>query len=343
MAKLIYSLFITIFILYIFISTPSVLTKIIMIPFLICALATVIKMIFLIMNKKKYAEIFNKIYIISFLFYWFGFIIYWCYIEFINKSYLMLLFALPFLLIGIYIAYKYLFKRKSNISKNKENVSKFKSKLKYNFNFKIIIGILLIVICLVSGLIMLFLGITDTYKVNKIVKDYITTDGYFSRYDIYNSDEDGTTYKLTYTYKVDGIEYRVTTDYGTSYIPEESSIRQVKYNPENPEEAILVGTNSKNSLIFFGGFFTLVPIVFILAIISSFGYFNKFKIDIIGTYIGVVFLTIRIGSIWLQYGTKGALIESMKSLGFWLLIPIVFIVTGIFQIVKSLFLIKMRR
>ena len=63
------------------------------------------------------------------------------------------------------------------------------------------------------------------------------------------------TYKLTYIYEVDDIQYSITTDYGTNYIPEENSIREVKYNPSNPEEALLVGTNNSNSLIYFGLFF----------------------------------------------------------------------------------------
>ena len=41
-----------------------------------------------------------------------------------------------------------------------------------------------------------------------------------NKYGYDDHDKDGTTYKLTYIYMVDGKEYSVTTDYGTNYIPD---------------------------------------------------------------------------------------------------------------------------
>ena len=40
-------------------------------------------------------------------------------------------------------------------------------------------------------------------------KDYIITTGYFNNYDVFDADEDGITYKLTYIYKVDGKPVKV--------------------------------------------------------------------------------------------------------------------------------------
>ena len=176
----------------------------------------------------------------------------------------------------------------------------------------------------------------DTYRLNSITKGYIATDGYYRECDIFSSDEDGTTYKLTYVYTVNNKEYSVTTDYGTNYIPEENSSREIKYNPNNPEEAIITGTNSKNGLIYFGAFFTFGSITFILAALSVLGYFDKFKVDILGTYIGFLFFIIGIGIILFQTGTTTSLIETIKSFGLWILIPIMFIIVGIIQIVKCL-------
>lgn len=70
---------------------------------------------------------------------------------------------------------------------------------------------------------------------------------------------------MTYIYKVDGKEYSITTDYGTNYIPDENSSREIKYNPNNPKEAVITGTNSKNSLIYFGAFFTFGALTFVIA------------------------------------------------------------------------------
>ena len=102
-------------------------------------------------------------------------------------------------------------------------------KRKYSFDDRIIVGGFLIAAVLLSGMLMLVFGIKDTYTLNKKIGNYNTTDGYFESYDIYNSDEDGITYRLTYVYEVDNKKYYVSTDYGTSYIPAENSVREFVY------------------------------------------------------------------------------------------------------------------
>jgi len=325
--KLISSVFITILLIYFMIKTSS--PKIIFVPFLICAISMIGKSISLIMEKKKYVNIFDKSFTIGFLLFWFGFLIYANYIAIKDKQWQLVAFSLVFWIVGIYFA-------KKRLVKPKEKTSNEKSKTKLNIDFRILISALLVIIVLLSGIAMLFFGIMDTYRLNSITKGYIATDGYYRECDIFSSDEDGTTYKLTYVYTVNNKEYSVTTDYGTNYIPEENSSREIKYNPNNPEEAIITGTNSKNGLIYFGAFFTFGSITFILAALSVLGYFDKFKVDILGTYIGFLFFIIGIGIILFQTGTTTSLIETIKSFGLWILIPIMFIIVGIIQIVKCL-------
>lgn len=187
---------------------------------------------------------------------------------------------------------------------------------------------------------MLFFGISDIYRLNQKTKNYITVNGYYKNYDIYASDEHGTTYKQTYTYKAYNKEYSITTDYQTNYIPSNNSIREVKFNPDNSEEAVLVGINSKNDLVYMGTFFSLVSFTFIIFYFTIRGYFDKFKIDIIGTYIGAIFVIIGIGIILFQNGTTMSFIETIKLFGLWILIPLMFIVVGIIRIIKCLFLKK---
>ena len=163
------------------------------------------------------------------------------------------------------------------------------------------------------------------------------TDGYFVDYNIYDVDEDGTTYQLVYTYEVEGNQYKTATDYGVGSIPEINSVRKVKYNPNNPSEAVLSGTNRSNFLIFFGAFFTLGGMVFALGALHIKGVFDGFRFDVIGTFLGFVFLIIGIGIILLQLGTVSSLIEVIQSFGFWIFVPIMFIIIGVFQIVKCLF------
>lgn len=326
-SRLIYSLFVTILLIYLFIKTSN--GKIFILPFLICSSLLFEKNMFLVLGKQNYVNLFNKIFISSFLLFYFGFLMFWCYTNFINKECISLLFSLPFWIVGIYLIRKYLFR---------SNKKLLNSKQRFKFNFKIIISAFLVIICFFSGILMLFFGIKDTYSLNKKTKNYITTNGYFDSYDIYDTDDDGTTYTLTYIYVVDGMEYTISTDYGTNYIPDENSVRIIKYNPNNPEEAIISGINSKNSLIFMGGFFTFGTLTFILAALSVLGYFDKFKIDIIGTYVGLLFLVVGIGIILLQNGTTMSLIETIKSFGLWIFIPLMFIIVGVFQLVKCLIL-----
>ena len=325
--KLVSSVFSTIILIYFMIKTTS--PKIIFVPFLICSISIIGKSIFLIIEKKKYANIFDKSFTIGFLLFWFGFLIYANYIAIKDKQWQLVAFSLVFWIVGIYFA-------KKRLVKPKEKTSNEKSKTKLNIDFRILTSALLVIIVLLSGIAMLFFGIMDTYRLNSITKGYIATDGYYRECDIFSSDEDGTTYKLTYVYTVNNKEYSVTTDYGTNYIPEENSSREIKYNPNNPEEAIITGTNSKNGLIYFGAFFTFGSITFILAALSVLGYFDKFKVDILGTYIGFLFFIIGIGIILFQTGTTTSLIETIKSFGLWILIPIMFIIVGIIQIVKCL-------
>lgn len=334
--KLISILFVTALLLHFFIKTPAFFNRMIILPFLICSSTEFIKAFLFMINKTKLVPLLNKIYIISFLLYWFGFLGYWCYISFMDGQYLLLLFSIPFWLIGIYIIYQSFFKTANKLVK--ETNKKIKRVIKCNI--KIVTSGFLVGLCFLSGIIMLFLGIKDTYKLNEISKNYVTTNGYFSHYAIYSSDKDGTTYSLTYIYQVNGVEYTIKTEYGTSYIPNEGDTRKVKYNPDNPEESILVGSNRGNGFLYIGAFFTLVSFTFILVALSTLGYLDKFKIDIVGTYIGTIFFIIGIGIFLYQNGTTGSLIETISSFGFWIFIPLMFIIIGIFQIISCLFFKK---
>ena len=324
-ARLFYMVIVTAFLFFLFFKSSDIITKLILSPFLICSLAKGLENIFLIANKKDYAIICSKLYVVVFLIFWFGFLLYWCYFNFINKNYMLFFFSLPFWMVGIYIAYKF-FMKKKKIHSTKIN----------SFNFKIIISAFLVIVCLLAGLIMLFWGIRNTYKTYKITKNYNTIEGYFYKYDIYSNNQEEVTYKLIYRYVVNNQEYTISTDYGTNYKPQENSVRMIKYNPDNPEEAVFTGTNSNIMLLLMGLFFTFGSFTFILAVLSIKGYFEKFRIDVIGIYIGAFMLLTGIGIILFQIGTTISLTALIKSFGIWLSIPVLFIIVGIFQIIKCI-------
>ena len=320
------NLIVSIFILYIlfsmFIKTVNLFSKVIIFPFIIFSFISILKNICLIIEKTKYIKILNKLFNFTFFIYILGFLIFWSYLNIKNSNYINLLFALPFYILIIYIFYK--------------KVSKKNKTIKLNIDIRTIITGFLVGIILISGIIMLFLGIKDTYIINKKTRNYICTVGYFKDYKIYSVDKEGTTYKLIYTYNVNNKNYEITTDYGSGYIPKQNSTRKVKYNPKNPKQAILIGTNRNNMLIFMGSFFTFGSLLFVLIRLQIKGYLDKFKIDIIRLYIGLLFLSLGVGIILIQDGMTMSLIETFNSLKLWILIPIMFIIVGVSQIIKCI-------
>lgn len=322
------NLIISVFILYILFSmiikTVDLFSKIIIFAFIILSFISAIKNICLIIEKTKYIKLLNKIFDITFFTYILGFLSFWSYLNIKNSDYIALLFALPFYILIFYIIYK-------------KNVKKDKNKsIKININIGNIITVFLVGTILISGIIILFLGIKDTYVINKKTKNYIYAVGYFKDYKIYSVDKDGTTYKLIYTYIVNDKKYEITTDYGSGYIPKQNSTRKVKYNPKNPKQAILIGMNRNNLLIFMESFFTFGSLLYIFIQLQRKGYLYKFKIDIIKLYGGVLFLLLGIGIILIQNGMTMSLMETLNSLKLWILIPVMFIIGGASQIIKCI-------
>lgn len=101
-----------IFLLWVFLKGADTITKIIILPFLICGCAALAQIIFRTLNMTKYVLLMNKLYIVGFLLYWFGFLCVWIFYGIKSKEYWMLIFSIPFLIAGIFVAYNNLFKKK---------------------------------------------------------------------------------------------------------------------------------------------------------------------------------------------------------------------------------------
>ena len=89
-------------------------------------------------------------------------------------------------------------------------------------------------------------------------------------------------------------------------------------------------------LIFAGAFFAFGAFTFVLAALAIKGALDKFKIDVFGLYMGVLFIGMGIGFLALKYSESHSVPETLKSFGFWVIIPIVMTVAGVIQIVKCL-------
>lgn len=103
---------IIIIILWSMIKSSDMVTRIILIPFLIASLATLGKLCSLYFKNINWTIFFHKLYTIGFLIFWFGFLIVADYISINNKQYDMIIFSIPFWIVGIYFAYKNFIKKK---------------------------------------------------------------------------------------------------------------------------------------------------------------------------------------------------------------------------------------
>lgn len=102
-----------------------------------------------------------------------------------------------------------------------------------------------IIVSLLFGILILSFGITSTIKLRMISKNYKPTVGYLVDYSLYSKGsyniagtmQTSASYRLIYNYNVAGQKYTISTDYGTSSIPELGSTREIKYNSNNPKRS----------------------------------------------------------------------------------------------------------
>lgn len=145
--NLISSIMVTVTLLYFMVKSPS--PKIIFVPFLICGISMAGKSIAQILNKKKLELIFGRLFILGFLLFFIGFLVVAGYISIRDKNYSLLMFSIPFWLVGIF-----LIKNKLLNKKQKKSGESF-------FTFAFIISTLLVVIALLTGIFFLVSGIKE--------------------------------------------------------------------------------------------------------------------------------------------------------------------------------------
>lgn len=200
-------------------------------------------------------------------------------------------------------------------------------------------GTFLVGLCLLCGILLLIFGIKNTSDLKKETENYAVTEGYLSDYELRESGsttDRSYSYYLTYSYVVDGREYTVTTDYGSGSVPEMGSTKEIKYNPQNPEEAVIAGMNGSIIMIFMGVMFILIPGVFIMGFLTNAGVFEKCPIRVFDLFIGLVPIVIGLGAFYLMadgFSFKAAFAAG----GPFALIPILLIAAGVFIIAKNVF------
>ena len=322
--KLIAELVIMGFLLFSFISN-NIFINFMFIPFIICISGDIVKNILLLKGENVNNRLFEKIFIIGFLSFVFLFLILWTGLSILSKDYSLIIVSIPFWIIGIFLVRKKLFGKETKLFKK--------------INFKQIFPYLFLSLFVLIGIVMLYFGISNSFKNLSKTSNYVETIGYFVDYEMYNSDEDGTTYKLIYSYNVNSKEYTVSTDYGTNMIPKGGSSRTIKYNPSNPSEAIISGGSSEIVLLLIGIMFTMIPFVILINMSPKIKEkLDNLNFNVTTLLMGIVFLIIGFMALYMITGTF-SIIEIYKSFSLNYLIPylilLMFIIVGILLIIGS--------
>lgn len=93
LSKTITTLITSIFLTYVLITTKDLLTRVVVIPFLLFDISLFIRNVCLILKKYKIAKLFSKISVIVFFIYYFGFLVFFDYLAIINKEWTLVVFS----------------------------------------------------------------------------------------------------------------------------------------------------------------------------------------------------------------------------------------------------------
>ena len=145
--NLISSIGVTIILIQLMIKSPS--PKLIFVPFIICSSSMVGMNVAKILKKQKLQVVFHKLFVGGFLMFFLGFFVVANYINIRDKNYNMLIFSIPFWLVGI------------SMIKNKLLNKERKQNGETSFPFAIIISALLVGIVLLAGIFLLVFGIRE--------------------------------------------------------------------------------------------------------------------------------------------------------------------------------------
>ena len=312
------------------VNSNQLFAQFILLEFLIIGTCFLISQIFGFIKNIKLANFFNKLGASFFLVYVLIFINIWSYGAIKEKEYALLLFVLPFYIVILY------FIKIAIVGKNKKETF-FRTFFK-NLDFAKICINVFCTLCIIGGIIMLSISTVTIFDYSNKISNYVETKGYFSDYSTYSD----STYKLIYSYYVNNIEYNVSTTYGTAMIPKQDTIRTVKYNPNNPEEAVIVGGEGYIFMIFMGILFIVVPAIIMakdsLTFINSNETKSKLKIGLIITMLGLIPLYLITGSfsiIKLIFDYPVSYLPQNIIIIFLLVVGIILLIESIIKMIKN--------
>lgn len=221
-----------------------------------------------------------------------------------------------------------------------------KKRKKFHLDIRIVVSLFLVSVLVISGIWMIVTGVKEMSETKRETKGYEVVEGYFydymleeeGGYDAVRDKHTAATYKLIYTYNVNGIDYTVVSDYSTSVLPSQGSAKNICYNPENPSDAFIQGSTSYVMMIAMGLFFAGVPLLIISAIVIPMKVKTKFEIT--GMIFGFTAAAVGYGALGVMAGAFSPVAigkHFISSFSFLMLIPLGIMIAGIYLFIKSLF------
>lgn len=89
-------------------------------------------------------------------------------------------------------------------------------------------------------------------------------------------------------------------------------------------------------LLLAGAFFLLGASAFVLAFLTLNGQFDRWKMDILGLYMGVVLILSGAGTVLWKCVELRSLTQALRAFGPWLLVPLLMIAGGVLAVIRNL-------
>lgn len=196
---------------------------------------------------------------------------------------------------------------------------------------------LLAVLSILISIPLLYKGISGAIHNHQAKENYVLTEAIVSGYQEVQgkgSKRHRTYYVLTYAYTVEGEVYYFTDDLRLNSLPPANYFCEIRYDPTNPENALLVGKSGSTASLLAGLMFLLIPAIMLFGWLMvtnrlRFGAANVFDICI-----GLVMAIIGFGTIYCMTGTL-SILKAFKEYSFIILIPLLMITAGVYQTIKS--------
>ncbi len=198
---------------------------------------------------------------------------------------------------------------------------------------------LILILFFITGIFFLYMGYMEYFADIKKTKAYKTTDGYFMKYEMDNT-QSPVIYKLTYSYVIDKQTYFIEAENKVTKLPALGSQKKIRYQEKNPQTAIVVDLSGGIKYIIVG---------LILLVIAIFGLINRLLnhykendrkfYKVVGMIGGIFILLIGV-LIYYLYGISidsSAILDIWNAVGYMSIIPFILVLVGMVIVITIVF------